>query len=146
MSLYHAMLSASASVWSNWGLCTPTNTTWPRCWRETEMAENDKLKGCDGCKKQTRWGEDFPSQWEKDEYVSRREMVKFLSLGSLLITGANFIAAAVPRFQQRGEFPRVRIASALDIAAGGSVLFRYPTDEDPCILVRDRAGKVLAYS
>ena len=73
-------------------------------------------------------------------------MVKFLSLGSLLIAGANFIAAAVPRFQLNGEFPRVRIASGHDIGAGGSLLFRYPTDEDPCILVRDRAGELVAYS
>ena len=110
------------------------------------MPEDDKCKECNGCKEQTRWREDFPIQWEKDEYVTRREMVKFLSLGSLLIAGANFIAAAVPRFQRRGEFPRVQIASAHGIAVGGSMLFRYPTDEDPCILVRDRAGTLVAYS
>jgi nitrite reductase/ring-hydroxylating ferredoxin subunit len=98
------------------------------------------------CSGYFRWREDFPIQWEKDEYVTRREMVKFLSLGSFLIAGANFIAAAIPRLQRRGEFHRVRIASAYEIAAGSSVLFRYPTDEDPCILVRHRAGNLVAYS
>ena len=73
-------------------------------------------------------------------------MVKFLSLGSFLIAGGNLIAAAIPRLQHRGEFPRVRIGSAHEIAAGGSLLFRYPTDEDPCIVVRDRAGELVAYS
>jgi nitrite reductase/ring-hydroxylating ferredoxin subunit len=92
------------------------------------MVEDEKCKECAGCQKQTRWREDFPIPWEKDEYVSRREMVKFLSLGSLLIAGANLIAAAH------------------DIPATGSLLFRYPTAEDPCILIRDRAGKALAYS
>jgi arsenite oxidase small subunit len=110
------------------------------------MREDDKCKECNECKKQARWREDFPIQWEKDEYVTRREMVKFLSLGSLLIAGANFIAAAVPRLQRAGEFPRARIASAQGIAAGGSLLFRYPSAEDPCILVRDRAGELVAYS
>jgi nitrite reductase/ring-hydroxylating ferredoxin subunit len=110
------------------------------------MAEYDNCKECSGCKTQTRWREDFPIQWEKDEYVTRREMVKFLSLGSCLITGANFIAAAVPHLQGSGEFPRVRIAAAREIASGGSLLFRYPTDEDPCILIRDRAGELVAYS
>ena len=110
------------------------------------MPEEDKCKECNGCKKQTRWREDFPIQWEKDEYVTRREIVKFLSLGSFLIAGANFIAAAVPRIRHREEFPRTRIASAHQIDAGGSQLFRYPTDEDPCILVRDRAGELVAYS
>lgn len=110
------------------------------------MIEDEKRKECNGCKKQTRWREDFPIQWEKDEYVTRREMVKFLSLGSMLIAGANFIAAAGPRFRRNGKFPRVRIASGQDIAAGGSLLFRYPTEEDPCILVRNRAGELVAYS
>ena len=110
------------------------------------MADEEKCKQCHGCKKPARWREDFPVQWEKDEYVTRREMVKFLSLGSLLIAGANLIAAAVPRFQSRGEFPRVRIASSHQIAADGSLLFRYPTDEDPCLLVRNRKGELVGYS
>lgn len=110
------------------------------------MPDEEKCKECNGCKKPARWREDFPIQWEKDEYVSRREMVKFLSLGSLLIAGANFIAAAVPRLQSRREFPRARIASVREIAEGGSLLFRYPSKEDPCILVRDRAGELVAYS
>jgi len=110
------------------------------------MVEDEKCKECAGCQKQTRWREDFPIPWEKDEYVSRREMVKFLSLGSLLIAGANLIAAAMPRFRRSDKFPRIRIAAAHDIPATGSLLFRYPTAEDPCILIRDRAGKALAYS
>ncbi|HKT26526.1 MAG TPA: Rieske 2Fe-2S domain-containing protein [Terriglobales bacterium] len=111
------------------------------------MQNDDKCKDCPGCNnKETRWREDFPVQWDKDEYVTRREMVKFLSLGSLLIVGANFIAASVPHLQHGGHFPRLKIASANEIPAGGSQLFRYPTDEDPCILVRDRAGELVAYS
>jgi Rieske Fe-S protein len=112
-----------------------------------KMPNDEKCKDCPGCdKKETRWREDFPVQWDKDEYVTRREMVKFLSLGSLLIAGANFIAASVPHLQRPGQLPRLKIASAEKIPAGGSKLFRYPTDRDPCILVRDRAGELVAYS
>jgi len=110
------------------------------------MDDIDKCKECDGCKKQARWREDFPVQWDKDLYVTRREMVKFLTLGSLTIAGANFIAAAVPHLQGQKEFPRMRIASTRDLGAGESRLFRYPTDEDPCILVRDSTGALVAYS
>jgi Rieske Fe-S protein len=110
------------------------------------MDRADKCKECDGRKEQARWREDFPIEWDKDAYVSRREMVKFLTLGSLTVAGANFIAAAVPRLQRPKEFPRMRIASAHNIAAGESRLFRYPTDQDPCILVRDRDGALVAYS
>lgn len=110
------------------------------------MDPTHKCKECDGCKEQSRWREDFPIQWDKDAYVTRREMVKFLTLGSLTIAGANFIAAAVPRLQNPEEFPRVRIASAREIAENESWLLRYPTDQDPCILVRDPHGALVAYS
>jgi nitrite reductase/ring-hydroxylating ferredoxin subunit len=110
------------------------------------MTESEQPKECKGCKRQTRWREDFPIQWEKDEYVTRREMVKFLSLGSLLIAGANFIAAGVARLRRRESFPRIRIGSSQEIAPGTSLLFRYPTDQDPCILVRDQSGELVAYS
>ena len=42
--------------------------------------------------------------------------------------------------------PVRRIAAADAIAPGGSLLFRYPTDEDPCILVRDTMGRIDAFS
>ena len=110
------------------------------------MDDMDKCKNCESCKKEARWREDFPAQWDQDVYVTRREMVKFLTLGSLTIAGANFIAAAVPHLQGQKEFPRTRIPSARDIAVGEFRLFRYPTDEDPCILVRHGAGALVAYS
>ena len=39
-----------------------------------------------------------------------------------------------------------RIARTDEIPPGGSLLFRYPTDDDPCILVRDLSGRLDAYS
>jgi Rieske Fe-S protein len=42
--------------------------------------------------------------------------------------------------------PIQRIAAADDIPPGGSLLFRYPTADDPCILVRDLSGRLDAYS
>ncbi len=38
-------------------------------------------EGCAGCKPTPKWRQDFPIEWEADHYVSRREMVKFLTLG-----------------------------------------------------------------
>lgn len=95
-----------------------------------------------------RWKEDFPVEWDKDHYMTRREMAKFLTLGSVLLAGASgAIAAAGGRFAagpQQG--PRTRIARSDEVPAGGHVLFRYPTDEDPCILVRTADGNLRAFS
>ena len=93
-----------------------------------------------------RWREDFPIGWEKDHYVTRRELAKFLTLGSALLAGASAAIAVVGRRWKPEKRRRVRIASVSAVPPGGSTLFRYPTDEDPCILVRAPDGRFEAYS
>lgn len=93
-----------------------------------------------------RWRKDFPIKWENDHYVSRRELAKFLTLGSAILVGANALIALIGRFRPRPAEPAVRIGLASALARGQSLLFRYPTDEDPCILVRTAADQLLAYS
>ncbi|HWR15337.1 MAG TPA: Rieske 2Fe-2S domain-containing protein [Terriglobales bacterium] len=93
-----------------------------------------------------KWRTDFPIEWEGDHYVSRREMVKFLTLGSLLLAAANWITAIAARFLRK-ESTAVRSIGTMDMLnQNGSLLFRYPTDQDPCIAVRTPEGKLVAYS
>ena len=94
-----------------------------------------------------RWRQDFPILWEDDHYVTRRELAKFLTLGSGTIVAATVGVAIVgDRLRGRGTGGRTRIEGAELLASGGSLLFRYPTDEDPCILVRRADGGLAAYS
>lgn len=107
----------------------------------------DEARPCLECrKKSARWREDFPVEWENDEYITRREMVKFLALGSLTIAGANFILAGIPHILRPGPLPRIKVGTASLLAAGNSQLFRYPTHDDPCILIRQPSGDLVAYS
>lgn len=95
-----------------------------------------------------RWREDFPIGWERDHYIGRRELAKFLTLGSALLAGMSAAVAVVGRwfFRPRFDGPKVTIAKASAIPPGGSLQFRYPTDGDPCILLRGQDGKLRAYS
>jgi len=93
-----------------------------------------------------QWSEDFPIAWEEDHYVTRRELAKFLTLGSALLVGANTAMAVAGRARQERLYAPQRIAGAGALGAGESLLFRYPTDEDPCILVRTREGALVAFS
>lgn len=95
-----------------------------------------------------RWKEDFPVTWEDDHYITRREFAKFLTLGSGLLVGVSSVVTVVGKWfwKSTQTGPRVRIASLADVAEGGSLQFRYPTDEDPCILLRGPAGQVRAFS
>lgn len=109
------------------------------------MAEND-CNDCKDCKKKARWREDFPITWENDNYITRREMVKFLGLGSLLMAGANFMVAGVPHLVRATAYPQARLGLMSEIPVGGSRLFNYPTADDPCIVVRKDDGTLAAYS
>lgn len=95
-----------------------------------------------------RWKEDFPIQWERDNYITRRELTKFLTLGSALLAAASVAIATVGRWFARPRLvgPRYHVAKTSAIPPSGSLLFRYPTDEDPCILLRGKDGNLRAYS
>jgi len=93
-----------------------------------------------------RWREDFPVRWDEDNYMTRRELAKFLTLGSGLLASVNLLIAFIGMTRQPPAAPVHRIAGVGDVPPGASVLFRYPTDEDPCILVRDASGRFDAFS
>ena len=42
-----------------------------------------------------RWREDFPVRWDEDHYVTRRELAKFLTLGSGLLAGAKAVTGSL---------------------------------------------------
>lgn len=102
--------------------------------------------GCESCKRAPKWRTDFPIEWEGDHYVSRREMVKFLTLGSVLLAAANWVTGLAARFLRTGRLPEKLIGSVAVLDTQPSILFRYPTEKDPCIAVRTPEGKLVAYS
>ena len=93
-----------------------------------------------------RWREDFPVRWDEDNYMTRRELAKFLTLGSGLLASVNVLIAFIGVTGTPPTAPVQRIAAADDITPGSSLLFRYPTPDDPCILVRDGSGRFDAFS
>src|SRR5437868_2550628 len=87
-----------------------------------------------------QWREDFPINWEADHYVTRRELTKFLCLGSGLLFAANAALVVLGQTRKPAAMMPRKVAALAEIPAGGSMLFRYPTEEDPCILVREADG------
>src|SRR5262245_63576366 len=94
---------------------------------------HDPSTGGEGSRRRRvpRWEEDFPIQTERDHYVARREFAKFLTLGSALLTLANVAIAFVGLRPKKDRPPATLIALASSVQPGGSLLFRYPTDQDP---------------
>lgn len=109
---------------------------------ETQEARQDPPIACPF----SQWREDFPIRWENDHYVTRREMTKFLTLGSALLAGANVALAVAGLAHAPHALPEKRIGTLGELEGGGSFLFTYPTEADPCILVRTEEGELQAYS
>jgi nitrite reductase/ring-hydroxylating ferredoxin subunit len=107
---------------------------------------NGEAKDGAACGKAPKWKQDFPIEWEGDHYVTRREMVKFMTLGSALLAAANWVTALAGSLIHRGSQGERVIGAASALDQAGSLLFRYPTDSDPCIAVRTPEGKLVAYS
>ena len=93
------------------------------------------------------WRTDFPIDWPEDQYVERRDFMKFMVLVSLSLTiGQLWIAAQNWWRRRRGEPPIARVASIDELPIGGALVFAYPGPADDCLLVRPTADTLVAYS
>jgi Rieske Fe-S protein len=98
---------------------------------------------------QPRWRRDFPIDWPEDGFVARRDFVKFLVLTSLaFVAGQAWIAAKSILRRRRAEAPPEarKIASLSSLPMGSAIIFRYPSADDPCLLIHDHDGQLYAYS
>jgi nitrite reductase/ring-hydroxylating ferredoxin subunit len=96
---------------------------------------------------QPAWRNDFPIDSAQDQYVERREFMKFMVLTSLALTaGQLWIAAQNWWRRRRGETEIQRVAALAEIAPGAVLTFAYPEATDDCVMVRTAAGELLAYS
>ena len=96
---------------------------------------------------QPRWRRDFAIDWPEDHFVARRDFAKFLVLTSgAFVAGQAWIAAQSLVRDRRTPPGRTRIGSLSGLAPGTAMMFAYPTRHDPCLLIRTRAGELLAYS
>ena len=90
------------------------------------------------------WKSDYPVRQSEEHRVTRRQFAKF-ACGSALVFGASWLAKdalLAPGVSSEPKF----VARFDEIPVGGYKLFRYPTESDPCILVRLTEQKFAAYS
>lgn len=91
------------------------------------------------------WREDFPIDAASERYVSRRQFAKFLALGSAAMVAGQFWILTKGSRQARLSFPAAVVARVGEIPVGSVKLFNYPTENDPCILVRLAEDEYVAY-
>src|SRR5215831_7481070 len=94
---------------------------------------------------QPRWRQDFPTDIPADDALSRREFTKFLVLTSGAFVAGQCWIGLMNVLRQDRPMPEKRIAAEGDVLVGEVVEFRYPTDDDPCLLIRLDARRLVAY-
>jgi nitrite reductase/ring-hydroxylating ferredoxin subunit len=94
---------------------------------------------------QPKWRRDFPIDVEADEYGARRDFTKFMVLTSLAFVCGQFWIALLSVFRRRNSAEQ-RIAAVDEVDVGQVIPFHYPTDRDPCLLIRQSQDVFLAYS
>ena len=94
---------------------------------------------------QPRWRRDFPIDAGQDEFVSRRELVKFMVLTSGAFV-AGHVWLLVKSLVERAPFglPAVSVATVDELPVGGAKTFQYPAGSTPRLLVRTGARSALA--
>jgi Rieske Fe-S protein len=101
----------------------------------------EKLRG------PAHWRQDFPVPNTEDSYVTRREFTKFLGLTSVAFLVGTCVSAARKLAKQFFARPAAAlpVANIHEIPVGGYKLFRYPTENDPCILLRLAEDRFVAF-
>ena len=92
------------------------------------------------------WRDEFSVFQERERFVNRRQLIKFLTLTSLGMFVGNVWILIKSLLPQKELYPRVTIARAAEIPVGGVKLFRYPNEKEQCLLVRIGENDYAAYS
>jgi Rieske Fe-S protein len=92
------------------------------------------------------WQDEFPLFTADERYVSRRQFTKFLTLTSLAMLAGNVWILARSLFHRSPSYAQQAVAAADELAVGGVKMFTYPTEQDPCILVRTAGDAYVAFS
>lgn len=92
-----------------------------------------------------KWREDFPIEQEYDDFITRRDFVRFLGLVSagLMVGNASIVVKSL--FEEEGPFPEVQVTGAPDLEPGKWMVFRYPDEHTSAILIRRENGQYISF-
>jgi len=92
-----------------------------------------------------KWREDFPIEQEYDDFITRRDFVRFLGLVSagLMVGNASIVVQSLT--EKEGPFPEVEIEGAVNLQKGQWMVFHYPDGKTPAILIRRENGDLIAF-
>ena len=92
------------------------------------------------------WRQEFPLTSRGEDVVARRDFTRYL-LAASAVFAAGSVGTAVWANLQRANVGQPRpIVDLAEVPEGTEYLFRYPTDDDPAMLVHLPGGELRGYS
>jgi Rieske Fe-S protein len=113
---------------------------------QTENADGMRFPNGQPEHLQPKWRRDFPIDIEVDEFGARRDFTRFMVLTSLAFVVGQVWIGLQALFGRREKPPRKRVGAIDEISVGEATGFSYPTDHDPCLLIRASKDLFYAYS
>lgn len=110
------------------------------------MSANPGGGRSDGAPVPEKWRQDFPYTAAGEDAVTRREFVRYLTVGSAGAAIGSLGLAGLTAIRVPPERRDVEVVAVADIPVAGTYLFRYPTDDDPAILIRPTEDEILGFS
>lgn len=110
------------------------------------MTDKAKAPGVRSSEEEPLWRDEFSISKADERYVGRRQLAKFLTLGSLGMFAGNFWILVRSWLRKPAVYTRSVVAEVGEIPVGGVKLFQYPRPGEQCILVRTAADEYVAYS
>lgn len=91
---------------------------------------------------------EFPYNRDSEAQVTRREFCNFLGLTStaLFVGAAGFAGKAAIESQNVKKYEPLKINDSIKLEKNAALNFRYPTVNDPAILIRTSDGEYHAYN
>jgi nitrite reductase/ring-hydroxylating ferredoxin subunit len=93
-----------------------------------------------------RWDVPFPFEWDADDLVSRRQVLRWAVLASGALFAATGVLAALGYTRDRTRGEERAIAPTSEVPVGGVFYFTYPTNDDHAILLQPDPGRFVAFS
>jgi len=92
------------------------------------------------------WSDDFPLTSEGEELVTRRDFGRYLLAASGVFAVGSVGAAAWATLQRTNTGEPRAIVDLADVREGGAHLFRYPTEDDPAMIIHLPGGELRGFS
>ncbi len=92
-----------------------------------------------------KWREDFPFEHEGDDFITRRDFTRFLCVVSAGLTTGNGWILWKSRNHKAHNPPTVEVCKTSDLEPGKWMVFNYPDDITPAMLIRRLNGDWIAY-